>query len=163
MEEAEMKIIPQTLCIIHQYPKVLLGMKKRGYGAGRWNGFGGKLKDGETVEEAAVREMEEECSISMDINDLELIGMLDFQFQKSPEEIFQVHVFRVTKFAGEPQESEEMKPQWFSVDEIPFGSMWSDDPFWLPLLLEGKKFKGSFLFDDNDEILEKKLEEVSEL
>lgn len=158
-----MKIIPQTLCIIHQHPKVLLGMKKRGYGAGRWNGFGGKLKDGETVMEAAVREMEEECSISMDINDLELAGMLDFRFQKSPKEIFQVHVFRVTNFSGEPQESEEMKPQWFSVDEIPFGSMWSDDPFWLPLLLEGKKFKGSFLFDDNDEILEKELEEVSEL
>lgn len=158
-----MKMIPKTLCIIHQHPNVLLGMKKRGYGVGKWNGFGGKLEDGETVMEAAVREMEEECGIKIDTDDLELVGILDFQFQKSLEEIFRVHVFRVTKFVGEPQESEEMKPQWFSVDEIPFGSMWSSDPFWLPLLLEGKKFRGSFLFDDNDEILEKKLEEVSEL
>lgn len=32
---------------------VLLGMKKRGFGAGKWNGFGGKVQPGETIEEAA--------------------------------------------------------------------------------------------------------------
>ena len=35
--------------------RVLLGMKKRGFGAGKWNGFGGKLEPGETIEEAAKR------------------------------------------------------------------------------------------------------------
>lgn len=43
--------------------QVLLGMKKRGFGAGKWNGFGGKIENGETIEEAALRELHEECSV----------------------------------------------------------------------------------------------------
>eukprot|EP00056_Hartaetosiga_gracilis_P017259 m.6783 g.6783 ORF g.6783 m.6783 type:complete len:151 (-) comp5533_c0_seq1:454-906(-) len=39
--------------------RILLGMKKRGFGKGKFNGFGGKLEKGETVEEAAVRELQE--------------------------------------------------------------------------------------------------------
>lgn len=38
--------------------KVLLGLKKRGLGVDKWNGFGGKLEPGETIEEAAKREMQ---------------------------------------------------------------------------------------------------------
>ncbi len=43
--------------------RILLGMKKRGFGEGKWNGFGGKVNliDGryqETIEEAAMRELE---------------------------------------------------------------------------------------------------------
>jgi len=34
---------------------ILLGYKKRGFGAGKWNGFGGKVEIGETVEDAAKR------------------------------------------------------------------------------------------------------------
>ena len=49
-----------TLCIIHQHPRVLLGMKKRGFGMGRWNGFGGKVEAGETIEDATRREVGEE-------------------------------------------------------------------------------------------------------
>lgn len=35
-----------TLLLIQQANKILLGMKKRGFGAGRWNGFGGKVETG---------------------------------------------------------------------------------------------------------------------
>ena len=38
-----------TLCIIYHHHKILLGMKKRGLGIGRWNGFGGHLEDGESI------------------------------------------------------------------------------------------------------------------
>ncbi len=54
-----------TLCIIYQYPKVLLGMKKRGFGAGRFNGFGGKVENGESIEEAAKREVVEEVGLNV--------------------------------------------------------------------------------------------------
>lgn len=133
-----------TLCVIHQHPKVLLGMKKRGFGEGRWNGFGGKVEPGETIEAAAMRELREEAGIEA----LEIAkkGVIDFEFENDPK-ILEVHLFHVTKFAGSPQETEEMKPQWFHVDEIPFDKMWSDDIHWMPLLLGGKKFKGNFFFD----------------
>ncbi len=151
---------PLTLCLIHEPSRILLGMKKRGFGAGRWNGFGGKLKDGESLEEAAKRELAEEASITA--NELEKCGILEFEF-KTNGEIFEVHVFRVKSFSGNPSESEEMKPQWFDVSAIPYDKMWPDDRFWLPLFLEGRKFRGRFLFGENDVILANKLSEIENL
>jgi len=150
----------QTLCIVHQHPKVLLGMKKRGFGEGRWNGFGGKLQEGETVEEAARRELFEEASLK--VKDIEKVGIVDFEFKGQPE-ILEVHIFRGSGIEGELEESEEMKPCWFHTNDIPFESMWPDDKHWLPLFLQGKKFKGRFLFGEADSILDMKLEEVKEV
>ena len=149
-----------TLCIIHQHPKVLLGMKKRGFGTGRWNGFGGKVLEGESIEDATRREVLEEAGIEVDY--LEKFGVLDFEFQGNPE-ILEVHIFKATDFTGEPGEGEEMKPQWYFVDEIPFREMWPDDIYWIPLFLKGKKFKGKFLFGEKDAILEKEITLVKEL
>jgi 8-oxo-dGTP diphosphatase/2-hydroxy-dATP diphosphatase len=38
-----------TLMLIHQKNKILLGFKKRGFGKNKWNGFGGKVEEGETI------------------------------------------------------------------------------------------------------------------
>ena len=155
-----------TLCIIHQHPRVLLGMKKRGFGMGRWNGFGGKIKSGESIEDAARREIKEEAGIK--INDLNKVGIIEFEFENSPE-LLEVHLFKSENFNGEPTESEEMRPQWFHVDEIPFAKMWPDDILWMPFLLKGKKFKGKFLFDRPStseyagNILKQELKEVEKL
>jgi len=146
-----------TLCVIHQHPKVLLGMKKRGFGAGRWNGFGGKISKGETIEAAARREIKEEAGI--EVKNLDKVGIIDFEFKGNPE-ILQVHIFKSDDFSGIPTESEEMKPQWFYIDEIPFKEMWPDDIHWMPLFFKGKKFKGRFLFGKDDVVLEKELIEV---
>jgi len=154
------KIKPLTLCIAQQNSKILLGMKKRGFGVGRWNGFGGKLSEGETIEDAAKRELIEEAGI--ELVDWNKVGVIDFEFKGNPE-ILQVHIFKVNNFLGEPIESEEMKPQWFDISEIPFKEMWPDDFYWMPLFLSGKKFKGKFIFGGNGVILEKELIEVKEI
>lgn len=146
-----------TLAIIRRDSEVLLGMKKRGFGAGKWNGFGGKVEPDETVEAAARRELREEAGI--EAAELERIGILDFKFQGNPE-ILEVHVFRGERFSGEPREGEEMRPQWFDADAIPYGEMWPDDRLWLPLFLEGRKFKGRFLFGPSNEIIEQELSET---
>jgi 8-oxo-dGTP diphosphatase/2-hydroxy-dATP diphosphatase len=161
MENKNMKKI-LTLCVIHKENKILLGMKKRGFGIGRWNGFGGKLKDGESIEDAAKRETKEEAGI--EVADLEKLGVIDFEFLGNPE-ILEVNIFKSKNFLGDPAESEEMKPQWFDVDKIPFSEMWPDDTYWMPLFLAGKKFKGKFLFgkEKNNNILEKELIEVQEI
>ncbi len=149
-----------TLCIIHQHPKVLLGMKKRGFGVGRWNGFGGKVAPGETIEDAAKREMFEEAGIKL--KNLDKVAIIQFEFKGNPE-ILETHIFKSNDFDGIPTESEEMKPQWFFIDEIPFKEMWPDDIHWIPLFLKGKKFKGKFLFGEADVVLEKELIEVEKI
>lgn len=155
-----------TLCIIHQHPRVLLGMKKRGFGVGRWNGFGGKVQEGESIEESIKREIQEE--VGLEVEDLNKSGIIEFQLQ-STNETLEVHIFKVKNFKGEITESEEMKPQWFHIDEIPFQEMWPTDAYWFAMLLKGKKFKGRFLLDrpSNQEqtsnILEQELIEVEEI
>ena len=149
-----------TLCLIYEHSRILLAMKKRGFGAGRWNGYGGKVQEGESVEEAAKRETKEE--IDIDIDALEKVGIIEFEFQGNPE-LLEVHVFRVTQHSGNPKETEEMRPQWFTVDEIPFRDMWPDDVYWFPLFLQGKRFKGRFLFGEGDAVLDYTLEEVGQL
>lgn len=156
MNRMERKLL--TLCLTVHGGQVLLGMKKRGFGMGRWNGFGGKIEQGETIEEAAKREMFEECGVA--ITAMEEVGVHEFEFEKKRGEILEVHVFRVDSFSGEPEETEEMRPQWFRFDEIPYAKMWPDDVHWLPLFLDGKRFRGYFLFGDGDAILEQKLTEI---
>lgn len=157
MEKAK-KIL--TLCIICKEGKVLLGLKKRGFAKGRWNGFGGKVENGETVEDAARREVNEECG--MMVGDMEKSGILNFDaphFSTTME----VHIFRCDEYSGEPIETEEMKPQWFGFDELPFDLMWSNDPYWYPYFRQGRKFKGKFLFNEDESINDYCLYPVNEI
>ena len=153
-----------TLCVPIKENKVLLGMKKRGFGVGRWNGFGGKLDEGETIEQGLMRELYEEVGIQDGV--LEKMGILEFSFEND-EKILEVPIFKLTDFTGVPRETEEMRPEWFSFDEIPFSQMWPDDQYWFPLFLENKLFEGEFLFDRpsdaeySSKIISYKLQEVS--
>uniref|UniRef100_V9LD01 Oxidized purine nucleoside triphosphate hydrolase n=1 Tax=Callorhinchus milii TaxID=7868 RepID=V9LD01_CALMI len=149
-----------TLVIVVKPQQVLLGLKKRGFGVGRWNGFGGKLQPGESIEQAAKRELWEESSLTVD--SLEKIGNIRFEFVGETE-ILDVHIFRTDHYHGDPSESEEMRPQWFDLDAIPFDRMWPDDIYWFPLLLQKKKFQGYFKFQGHDTILDYTLQEVEEL
>lgn len=144
-------MINQTLVFIQKKDKLLLGLKKRGFGAGRYNGFGGKVLEGEEVEDAARREIKEE--IGVEVEDLEPAGELIFYPIKFPEGI-KVYVFKALDFRGEPNESEEMKPEWFGVENLPYEKMWDADKYWMPLLLEDKRFVGTFRFDENDKTIE---------
>ncbi len=146
-----------TLVLVREKGRVLLGMKKRGFGAGRWNGFGGKVTEGETIENAALREIKEEAGI--EVQDLEKRGIIEFEFQGDPQ-ILEVHIFSSQSFSGTPTESEEMKPAWFDIEKIPFEEMWPDDIYWFPLFLDNKKFKGKFLFGPGDSILKHELKEI---
>jgi 8-oxo-dGTP diphosphatase / 2-hydroxy-dATP diphosphatase len=149
-----------TLCIIHQGDSVLLGMKKRGLGEGRWNGFGGKVENGESIQEATARELEEEAGITP--LQLYKLGILEFEFKGDPQ-ILETHIFKCESYTGEVGESEEMRPQWFGTHEVPFDEMWKDDIFWFDYFLQNKKFAGKILFDEQDNILEMNIGEVEDL
>ncbi|XP_021266964.1 7,8-dihydro-8-oxoguanine triphosphatase [Numida meleagris] len=149
-----------TLVLVVQPPRVLLGMKKRGFGAGLWNGFGGKVQPGESIEDAARRELLEESGLTVDT--LQKMGQITFEFVGNSE-LMEVHIFRADQFHGEPTESDEMQPQWFQLDEVPFKQMWPDDIYWFPLVLQRKLFRGYFKFQGQDTILEHTLKEVEEV
>lgn len=141
-----------TLCFLLNDNKILLAMKKRGFGQGRFNGVGGKPNPGEDILNTAIRETQEEIGVL--VKNLKQLATLDFYFQANPDWNQQVLVYTTNDWEGEPVETEEMKPQWFDLDKIPYDSMWPDDKYWLPLVIENKFTKAEFLFGENDTILD---------
>jgi len=133
--------------------RVLLIHKKRGLGKGKINGPGGRLEPGETPREAAVRETREE--IGVEVRDAAYCGRLLFHFTDGYDLLG--HVFRATEWSGEPVETDEAKPEWFSLAAIPYDRMWADDAQWFPLMLAGEPFEGKFVFD-NDTMIESGVE-----
>lgn len=132
-----------TLLFVIRDGQVLLIHKKRGLGAGKVNGPGGRLDPGETSAQCAVREVQEEvCATPTGVR---LCGELKFQFVDGHA----IHglVYRADDLVGEPRETDEAIPFWCDVHALPYGQMWMDDRLWLPLMLEGRYFTSRYLFD----------------
>lgn len=155
------KVQKSTLVIVYDKEEILLGMKKKGFGVGKWNGFGGKVEKEEGIFNVAEREFFEESGLKIkQKNSLIKRGRINFCFDNNLEEILEVNIFSIfsNKIIGKAKETEEMMPNWFKRSDIPFENMWVDDIYWLPLLLAGKNFTGNFLFTKNgNKILKKEL------
>lgn len=139
----------QTVCWIVNNKRILLGSKKRGLKAGCWNGFGGKLEEGETALECITRETREEAGINL--NDAEELGIGKFHNYEL-DYIIEVHFYKCTKFSGKPVSTEEMEPKWFTLDEIPYDNMWPSDQYILPIFLKDQKFSCEFWFNRDGSI-----------
>lgn len=133
-----------TICFPLRDTSVLLGMKKRGFGKEKWNGFGGKLEDGETPRQAAVREIFEESCLCVLPDSLEEMAVIEFLENGVP--IFKNTIFVFREWTGVEKETEEMRPKWFLQDAVPYDQMFAADKAWIPLVLTGKKFDGIVRF-----------------
>ncbi|MBR9680522.1 MAG: 8-oxo-dGTP diphosphatase [Candidatus Altiarchaeota archaeon] len=133
-----------NLCHIIKDGKILLIRKKRGLGAGKINGPGGHMDEGESPEEGVTREVKEELKIQ--IKNPKYSGMLEFI--NDGKLAFLCYVFTTYEFEGEPTETDEAIPLWYDLDKIPYNEMWEDDVEWLPQVLSGKIVMGRFWFNN---------------
>ena len=160
MARAEPKIC--SLVFLRRGDEILLAMKKRGFGQGLWNGAGGKIEPGESIEQGMIREAQEE------------IGVTPIRFRKVAINYFHTdegeqpwgnlgHTFLCDQWRGEPCETDEMAPRWFKLSDIPYDRMWEDDYLWLPLILKGKLLRTEFTFDVRDHLLSAHIDIVGAL
>jgi 8-oxo-dGTP pyrophosphatase MutT (NUDIX family) len=141
-----------TLVHIVDGNRLLLKKATRGISKDKWNAPGGKIADSETAEQNALREMFEETG--MRIKNLFYHGEIKFFLDGRNELSVHGFLFSTREFSGIPKSTEEGEVRWFDVDEIPYSEMWPDDIYWLPLMIQGKRFDADFYFaDGNKEII----------
>jgi len=132
-----------SLCFVFREGKILMIRKKRGLGAGKINGPGGRLEPGETPLQAAVRETEEELRVTP----LDPVERGELHFQFADGLALHCTVYTAEGCLGEPEETDEAIPHWMDPGTLPYAEMWDDDRLWIPGMLEGKSFRGYFRFD----------------
>ncbi|MCL5018354.1 MAG: 8-oxo-dGTP diphosphatase [Candidatus Pacearchaeota archaeon] len=147
----------ETVGIICKGDFVLLGLKKKRFGKGKYNGFGGGVEKNEIYEEAITREVKEESGINVIFP--EHMGKIFYEFDGGEQDHI-IHFFKITDYKGIPKESDEMIPKWFYKNNLPYEKMWEDSKYWLPMLLEDKKFYGEVSYDENHKIKKYFLNEI---
>lgn len=145
-----------------QKDEILLALKKRGFGVGKWNGAGGKFDatQDETIDDTAIRETYEEIGVS--VNQLVKVAINTYEYPHNPNLNLCVHAYFCKQWQHEPKESEEMRPQWYETDAIPYDEMWCDDLLWLPRVLAGEKIVGTYIFDETDQVVQHDLRPMTE-
>lgn len=136
-------------------------MKKRGHGVNKWNGVGGKTEPGETIEQTAIREAQEEIGLTP--RSLKKVVKITFIFPPDRNFDHESTAFLCDAWDGEPIETEEMKPQWFAMQQIPYKDMWDSDAKWLPKVLSGKLIVATVRSTADNDIAEYEEKEVTSL
>ena len=140
----------RTLILLKKGNYIALAKKLRGFGADLYNGYGGKLEEGESIEEAAIRELQEECDVHAEIKNLQKVGVINFYFIQKPEHDQQVHWFILKDFDGEPKGTEEMsEPNWYTKESLPVEEMWDADRVLVPKILSGDTIEGDVFFNES--------------
>lgn len=140
--------------------KILLGLKKRGFGKGKLVSPGGKVDPGETVMQAAIRECEEESGVKVhSCTEVALVVFRDLYYKGEPETDI-MYAFVSEDFEGEPVETDELVPEWHPIDELPFERMWKDAQYWMPDAMRGRKVDSYFRYNEKDELVEHEVDIV---
>ena len=152
-----MKTQLTTLLLIIQDNNILLAEKKRGFGAGKYNAIGGKVEPNETIEEAMIRETQEEIGVTPTNYKKQATITFD-EWVNGEEKQVIMSVFVAKDYIGKIIETEEMKPMWFDIKNIPYEKMFEDDKTWLPEILKGNTLNASFVFDKDFKMLSSKID-----
>ncbi len=99
-------LIKDNEVVVIKYKK---GNKKEGY----YDIPGGKIEEGESPKQTAIREMKEETGI--EIQNLKYKGIMTIEY---PDRMFIFDTFISKEYEGEPQEFEENTSEWIDIDEL---------------------------------------------
>ncbi|XP_014255447.1 7,8-dihydro-8-oxoguanine triphosphatase-like [Cimex lectularius] len=140
-----MRILRSSVVLVKKDDQLLLGLNKRGFNRGKWTGFGGVVQPKEDLKICALKNTKDQCGIS--VEKLEKVGKVEVKIA-GVQEVVQMHIFISDTYSGEVKPSKDMQPEWFSLKDLPYKSMWPDANYWLPHIVKGEKIKGFFVYQN---------------
>lgn len=119
-----------TVCFFVKSHQILLVEIEYPDGRRLWNGVGGKVDEGETPQEAVVREIGEETTLQVEFGDVREVEVVT-------EGDFELHVFLASRWQGAISAVDPTLKQfkWFDFKDIPYNSMHVGNDVWLPRVL----------------------------
>ncbi len=144
-----------TDCYLRRAGQICLALKQMKIGAGRYNGYGGKIDEKEKIRDAAARELLEESGVRASSERLQRVGDITFHQASVPE--WRVHFFMVWDWKDEPRAVEPEKmgpPEWFDINHLPFSKLMPADVHYLPRLLAGECLRGKIFYNADATVLE---------
>lgn len=115
--------------------------KKNDYHEGKWNGLGGKFEQGESPEDCAIREIEEECGLK--VKSVTMKGFITFPLFDGKDDWY-VFLFTADEFEGKLIDSPEGNLAWISNDNLTEINLWEGDKIFIPWLFKEKFFSAKF-------------------
>jgi 8-oxo-dGTP diphosphatase len=126
--------------------------KENDYHKGKWNGLGGKFEPGESPEECAIREIEEESGLI--IKNIKMKGFITFPLFDGKEDWY-VFLFTADDFDGKLIDSNEGKLDWIPNNKLTDINLWEGDKYFIPWLFKEKFFSAKFIYENGDYISHK--------
>ena len=102
----------------------------------KWIGIGGKFLDGESPEECALREINEETGLT--VTGYRYRGIVTFVSDRWETEY--MHLFTADAWTGEQRPCDEGELAWIGKDELLTKKLWAGDRIFLHLLAEDAPF-----------------------
>jgi 8-oxo-dGTP diphosphatase len=128
--------------------------KQNDYHKGKWNGLGGKFEPGESPEECAIREIEEESGLK--VKSVKMRGFITFPLFDGTDDWY-VFLFTADEFVrkdsfgeGDLIDSPEGKLEWIPNEKLTEINLWEGDKIFIPWLFEDKFFSAKFNYKNGE-------------
>lgn len=119
--------------------------KQNDYHEGKWNGLGGKFEHGESPEECAIREIEEESGLK--VKSVIMKGFITFPMFDGKEDWY-VFLFTASEFSGNLIDSNEGNLAWIKNEKLTELNLWDGDKIFIPWLFQDGFFSAKFNYKD---------------
>lgn len=119
--------------------------KQNDYHEGKWNGLGGKFEQGESPEDCAIREIEEESGLK--VKSVLMKGFITFPLFDGKEDWY-VFLFVADDFTGDLIDSPEGNLAWVNNKKLTELNLWDGDKIFIPWLFEDKFFSAKFIYEN---------------
>ena len=139
-----------TLLYVQKDDKTLMlfrNKKENDYHEGKWNGLGGKFEQGESPEECAIRELEEESGLIA--KELILKGHITFPLFDGKDDWY-VFVFTIPTFEGALIDCNEGHLEWIPNEKLSDLNLWEGDKHFINWLFQDKIFSAKFNYVNGD-------------